>query len=654
MCYVYCPTLIVGLMRTETLTPQPRSFDLSFSLFLADIRKRVSEILPQRQAETASKTYNFELIDILAEYLAEQQQREAGKPFNSYIVNTLQTQLGAALREHLKLPFHEDYSIVDLSRFAENTLHISHPGYRDVDLLEYFEKASSVARSEAESVRYRRETNQFRLLYARLWDDLTASTEPAVQPDGRVNLPQWESALAADVLPPRVSAEMGVSAGERVFVQRKHALALPQNKEVYGQGQSYLNVYQLVYLPQKQQVVLVTNHLYRPIDPATQHGMLRSITEEVLPDVPKNAKSDSLEEILLNTVVTLPEALRTTSTTTLFLQLLQERSHLSEGGPAVELEQKRVTQKFLGSASNLNRAVAFLTQVLIAEHAMCRDYPASTSGLLDRLHLAMEMVFNPLFSGVEMNVAASKKVYMDLLFKNRLSPTQREGLKNKPVRAWLSELPQAPESEVAPRTQYLQRQVVRLQKESRHFDGEQYVNSDLRTQAVLQLSTEFPNILKRVTGEAACAAGSFGGLSQKFSSVSGGLSMEGLPGMNGLSFKGFESLISSGPLRDRSVLEQMVGRERAQLFTMGKCVYGEHCYFPGVEQLVGECSVCALCEKMPRHTFDMLKNQDNLQEWFQQDQASGSDAVETGRSHWNMPATDFLPYMLSERAVSLR
>lgn len=647
-------------MPTERFAPQPRTFYPDFPLYLAHFRQRVSEILPRLPSKQVFKPATFELIDILFEFLMERESRMEDKNFHTYIVKTLQTQLEAVLKEQFKLPFHEDYSVVDLERFmTQNILHIAHPGYRDIDQGDYFKKAAQVAGTEAQRTRYQRESDQFQELRSRLLADLTSETNPAIFPDGEVNIAQWKAVSAQEAVPAHVAQAVGLKGGETVYIHRKHALALPINTDLYPDGKGYLNVYGLVYLPDQKQVILVTDHLYRAIPLDEHYKMLQKISDSPLPDLDPKLPNAAKEKILLELVVTLPETLRTSSTVSLFLDLINDLPTSQKESGRVEIEQQRIMQKFMGSRSNLNRAVAFLTQVLIAEHRMCSAYPNSTSTLLERLHIAMEMVFNPLFSGDEMNVRASKKVYMDMLFKKQLPAPLRAKLATKPARSWLKHVPEPTQEKRLPKLHTLQQTVTRLQKESRTLDLQEFHKSPLRNEAIRKLSIDAPGILKRVVGEAMCHASGAGEIFKDSSSSSSSSSSKSgsLDGGNWQrAFSEFDSLVSRGPLRDRGFLESTIGTQRADLWKMGSCVCGSECYFPNQEQLVGECGVCYFCERMPRSKFDDLKSQQNLKDWVEKDLDTAQEAVDTGKPFWRLPAGDFLPYMLSTQAepVALR
>lgn len=625
---------------------------------MKEFPQRLIEHLPKARHQHAVKPATFELIDILFEFLMEKMSREDEKDFHSYTALTLRTQLEAVLREQYQLPFQQDYSIVDFRKFIdEHILHISHPGYRDTDLGEYFRKAALVASSQEQKNRYKAESDQFQKLKDLIWADLNSTENPAFLPDGTVNTENWSATSAQTAVPANIAQALGLKGGETVFVRQRYSLVLPMNTQLYPDGKSYLNVYSLVYIPHSKQMVLVTDHLYQAISMDVHSSMLQKLSDKKLPDMNPHWTDQAKEQFLLKLVVTLPETLKTTQTVNLFLDLLRQFPTSLPKSGQVEIDQQRIMQKFLGSRSNLSRAVAFLTQVLIAEHRVCSQNPSATNTLLQRLHLAMEMVFNPLFSGEKMNVAASKQVYMDELFRKYVPSADRSQLVFRPVRSWMQTLPQQPVASQKRRLQELQSTVSDLQVASRRMDMEAYVQSPERNIAIEKLSIHAPGILNRVVGEAMCHTGIAGGWSESMatsmSSSSGSLFSLDMISMH-KGFSQFSSLVESGPMRSRSFLENAIGPERAKLWKTGTCVCGDECYFPGKDQLVGECGVCYFCEQMPKHKFDEAQSQKNLENWFKQEQNSAQEAIDTGKPFWTIRPGDFLPYMIAARDIPLR
>lgn len=622
------------------------------------IPRRLTEHLPKARHKHAIKPATFELIDILFEFLMEKMSREDEKDFHSYTAKTLRTQLEAVLREQFQLPFQHDYSIVDLKRYVqEGILHISHPGYRDTDLGVYFQKAAEVASTEIQRTRYKAESDQFEELKKLIWADLQSESKPAFLSDGSVNTAAWSPVSAQTAVPANIAQAVGLKGGETVYVREKYALALPVNTTLYPDGKAYLNIYSLVYIPESRQIILVTDHMYQAVPLDDHYNMLQALSDRALPAFDTRWSDQVKEKFLLELVVTLPETLKTSQTVNVFLDLMNQFPTSLPKSGQIEIDQQRIMQKFLGSRSNLSRAVAFLTQVLIAEHRVCAQHPGATNTLLERLHLAMEMVFNPLFSGEKMNVSASKQVYMDQLFKKYLPSSERSHLAKKPVRSWVQTLPEQSQPRRVQRLQELQSTVSELQVESRRMDMDKYAKSPQRNEAIRKLSIHAPNILNRVVGEAMCHAGSAGGLyesaAKSLSSSSGSfMSLDMLTTQR--TFARFESLVESGPLHDRSFLEKEIGAQRASLWKKGSCVCGEECYFPGQEQLVGECGVCYFCEQMPRQKFDEAQSQKNLKDWFAQEQDSAQQAVDTGKPFWSIRAGDLLPYMITARELPLR
>ncbi len=621
--------------RVETHSKESSFSFLPPALVRNWFRSTAEKILGGRSNETLKQAGTFELIDIFSEVLSLFQKGASEQEVAEFLSTTLETQLTAAQREHLHLPYQADVLEIDLPTFAaEGRLHIFHPGYGSSDIRDSFAKGAEFAPTAARRLRFSQEATQFDLLCDRLWDDLTAENE-----SGEIDWSRWSSGSAGEVIPDSLRSSLGVSRRTEVFSHNRHVLALPQNLEIYPDATSYTNVYQLVYIPELKRLIVVSHHLYKGLEPSLQADQLQLLSQEFVPSN-KIWTAKQQEAALLSFVGTLPESLRSTPVAQVLFETWETVMAQQRGQSHLNQDQNSAWKEFKSSQPNIRRATAFLTQVLIAEVTVCRRDPSAMKDLLIRLNVALEMVFNPLFSGASLNISASKQSYLQMLSQHFSRKNYQFGQQDTRIQSWVETYKQQMSDRPNQPWHVLQKSAEKLQHESRTIAGKKLLDSPIRTEAIQNLAKRYPNILNRVVGEATCAAGQFGGLSSSVSSSSGMMS-EMFGSLSGMSFPEFSSLLQSGPFRHQSQVASIFGAERAENFHLGVCRYGSECHFPGIQQMVGECDVCAHCEILPKEQYDSWQTHNNsdVQEWLKSDFSDVSQAIDSGEHFWKVPVS---------------
>lgn len=501
----------------------------------------------------------FQLIDTLVELSEEVLSRRPElssdrDQLQQYLERTLSTQLEAALAEHRALPFHTGYAELDLQQFVlDGRLHIHHPGYRDKDLRAYAQNAMPVAPTQEHRARYQREHDQLDELYDRFWAELTS--------DGSVQ--DWKQSRATSISP-RVRRELGLADTATIWLAQKHALVMPRNKAVYADGLAYLNTYQMAYLPEQDRVVVIMDHLYRDYDLDTHAQMLEHLDDRV-------AFPSVSEELVMQTVASLPSELRDTPAFEIFCQLEdrfplptpQPRSvNQSAASTLLRAEQQSKLSGLAQQRTDLNQGAAFLAQVLITEYLVCRQFPEALNGLTQRLVAAREPVMNFLLLGTSFSSEVLKQHYFETYLSAWLPKLNVHSSRNQPVTQLHNTL------------QTLQHQRDQLE----HLDAD---HEHKREQSILKLAKTYPSILLEASSQAQCALGSFGGLRNLNALASANSSLG--------------QQLLRGDLLNSAQLSQVIGSERAKDWRKGVCINPE-CAHAGKEQMVGECGLCYSCE----------------------------------------------------------
>ncbi len=519
----------------HSLTPHPR-------FVIVTLPMSAKRLTPENEAPASTAV--FFLFDTLFRELASEQERaplEAQERFNTLKL-ALETQLLAFVREELHLPVASEVHNVDLNQWLQGKLKIYHPRYSHFDLLEVAQNSLDFHEGTRQQ-RYQREAAQVKKLY-----------EEKLAPDLE-NIENWVS-LSAQDLPFVVRQSLHISPEEEVFVGHKYGLLRPANLEVYPDGYSYINLYQLLYIPRTKKVHLIEDFLYDELS-AEDHQFL---AEDWDPTV--ETSENPTEKSLMDLCITLPEELRLLPGFSLFERALNTLQ--SEPGDALNISLREKQQTRLGKLSSqeetLQTASTFLTQILITEYALCQEDSSLLNGLAQRLQVAFEMVAHPIVSGVEFQYKPSLDAYQNHVLPN-ISKFRR--LLKIPVRRRQSEL--------------YQEMNVRRQ-ELRGKNADKTIKSR-RSIALNALSKDYPAILGRVSSVAQCSVGSFGGISEVFQQANSSLGQS----------------VLQGHLLDKASLSQLIGEKRAQEWKMGQCI-NPRCKNGRKEQLVGECSLCFRCE----------------------------------------------------------
>lgn len=507
---------------------------------------RQTKILPQPERVST----NFLLVDTFTNELVKPQ---AESPIDletqrrRQLENTLAAQLEAALREHLRTPYHSDTNEIDWDKFAAGELHVFHRHYVNKDLREHCQEAVE-ANSGARRERYAREKAQLDRLYQ---EKITPELEDfASLAPSTAALLTWEVRQAYNLSP-----------DEEIFVGGKHALVMPANQPVYPDGWSYVNLHQLVYLPKQRKLLVTIDQFFAYLSYEQHRSVLNRWQPESIP-----AKQPLTEKLLMETVITLPETVKASPAFNLFIDLAKQ---LDADEMGVRQKQQYSHGFVEKSGGTLALASAFLTQILLTEYQVCLQHPTALAGLAARLNVAFEMAAHPLLSGRDFSYRASLESYTEQFLARWLNdPT----VSSDPNRL-LDKLKQPA--------------FIRKSRSGK-MDGEVAAQ---REAAILKLSQSYPAILNSFFSQAQCAVGSLGGLAKMQTTLNSSLA-RGVLGGRQVSF---------------SELQQLVG-QRAEHFHRGRCVNPDCAQMYGLQQqfggripenqlpYVGECNLCIRCE----------------------------------------------------------
>lgn len=516
-------------------------------------RKAEGILARERTAETTAKTeiaqnVDFDLLNVLIE-LVEEMPNIPGKA-DLYLRRTLETQLEATLSEHIQLPFHSSFSEVDLERFAlGGELFIFHPGYRKLDLISYADNAVKKEQDPLKKARYTRERDQLQGLYIKLLAEMELSGKAEASES------TWQEARAEKVISARVLHDLGLQEGEPVFVARKHVFSMPRNTEVYVEGLSYLNMYQLVFLPRQGRMILTMDHLYEELN-NEEHARALRLLEDPDKDMTVSP-SQAAEEALMKELSTLNAESSLALPLHIFSQLLSNL-HESEKNTSLRFmdetfrKQNEVKAKF----SNIRSVAEFLYKILVAELVVCKKHEEAVSGLKQRLNVALEMAMHPLLSGNPIQQKQSIEIYTSTYLQRWLKKNTPDSLENVQI------------------TSVFLKQLEQERVSQRVTSTDQQHKRD---EAIKNLSASYPAILQRISSQAQCAAGSFGGLT------------------NLAQFESMTRSLGTGPLVNFSQLQSFIGADRAKDWKMGVCI-NPGCSYSGLKQFVGECGLCLSCE----------------------------------------------------------
>lgn len=528
------------------------SWWLSFPTLRALWEKKLQPLLSHPASASDS---NFRLLDVLAELsevlaadpqLTPESLLQDHSPRFRQLKELLIVQLQAAVKEQLKLPHHQDANELDLAHYAlGGELRLTHRNYPQKDLIERSDLAAEKSTGEI-ARRYRRESNQLRRLYkTKLLPELQA-----------LDAQHWIQGSAAQIAPDIRNA-YGLKTDETTLFGQRHAFSMPTNKIVYAEGMSYINVFQLAYLPERQLMLVLTDQWYSELSLEQHRQVLREWENQVLP-----SKRDLTESVIMQTIVTLPEELKHHSLFEIFQNLsiqYGKRTLSKDGKTDYAALQQRGLGKVALQQQSIEQAATFLTQVLLTEYLVCLDHPEALAGLGVRLRDAFEFVAHPLFGGRPFAYKTTKESY----FRTHLN-------------TWLkaqSAHNTSPEV-LATKLRNLQTQVIQHGVQRSHDDK-------VRRNEILQsIAKTDSHILTKLISQAQCASGSLGGIETLMSS----------PATASLT-----NSVMSGHLATHGELTSLIGAERASLWHHGVCV-NPHCHHAGKTQLVGECSLCLQCE----------------------------------------------------------
>lgn len=502
----------------------------------------MSAIRLSPEVEMPASNAVFFLFDTLFRELASEQERQPLEHEERFqkLKLALETQLLAFVREELHLPVAAEVHEVDLNQWLQGKLKIYHPRYSHFDLLEVSQNSLDF-NSGRRQERYQRESQQVEQLYQ---EKLTPDLE---------NVTQW-TPLSADQLPFAVRQTLGLNIDEVVYVGKKHALFRPANLEVYPDGYSYINLYQLIYLPKTKQVHLIEDFLYDELS-LEDHQRLSQQWDP-------NTRLEATENSLMSQCITLPEELRLLPGFSLFEKALNTLQEQPSDALNITLREKQ--QARLGRLNNQEKALqtasTFLTHILMAEYTVCQENSSFLTGLAQRLQVAFEMVAHPLVTGAEFQYEPSLKAYQKHVlpdvksWRNLLSLSARKRQNNV----------------------YQELNARRHELRNRRPDQNAVSHRDI---AFKTLSKDYPAILGRVSSVAQCSLGSFGGLTEVMQQANTSLGQS----------------VLQGHLLNKADLSQLIGEKRAQEWKVGHCI-NPHCKNGGARQLVGECSLCYRCE----------------------------------------------------------
>ena len=543
---------------------------------------------------------NFYLIDTFVSELIRAQVEtpvDLETDRRNALERTLYIQLEAALREHIRMPYHSDANEIDWGKYAAGDLHVIHRNYGNQDIRTQGRRAVAVSSGQKKE-RYARETKQLDTLY-----------EQKILPELE-DLSQLAE-TTAEMLSLEIRSAYGLSAQEPVFVGQKHALVMPANKEVYADGFSYINIHQLVYIPRLQKLLVTLDQYYAEIS-FSQHAQVFSHWKD------STVQGKELtEDLLMKTLPALPEEVRFSPAFEVFLgaaRVLEESENDIPWRQKQQYSLSLVEQR----RSTLEIGATFLTQVLLTEYQVCRKFPQALSSLSQRLQVAFEMVAHPLLSGRNFSYQASLQSYSDQFLKQWLFQSS----KLVATDVFLLEKLENPEYSRQARTS---------------LRSDSFLQQ--RDKALLQLSKTYPEILGSFLSQAQCATGSLGGLSRLTSSL--------------------RSTVLRGEAISFSQLQSIVG-SRAEKFSPGECInpkckamkmleefYGSKETIPRDKlPYCGECRLCITCEVEYQENQAQSANDgatDNLREFGNNFFGSTEDVVSDYLGRFPRVSAELLP-----------
>lgn len=570
------------MLSVERLTGR-RNFPLigSFASIQALFEQASQKSQPPTQDERVAS--NFLLIDTLTSELVKAQIEsplDLETERRQKLKQTIFLQLEAALREHLRTPYHTDANEIDWDKFAAGKLHVFHRSYHQKDLRDHCQDAIEKS-TGAKQERYRREKNQMDVLYTQHilpelenFSSLTPSTAGFLS---------WE-----------VQKAYGLSAGEEVFVGKKYGLVMPANLPVYPDGFSYVNIHQLIYIPRLRKILVTIDQFFTELSYDQHKHILNSWKKE-------SVQGNITEDLLMKTIIPLPEETRKSAAFSVFMDVAQslEQNQLNYQ------EKQQYSHSFVShSRETLTAASAFLTHILLLEYQISRQFPQSLSTLSQRLQVAFEMAAHPLLSGQGFHYQASLQSYTQQFLQPWLSAKTKHYLTDEQL--------------------YEKLQDHSFIHQARSGERDSRVENQ-RNKALLQLSQSYPNILNGFLSQAQCAAGSIGGLSKMAAKLQSPLGARILSGHNA-SF---------------SEVQQMLGA-RAERFSRGTCVNPQCRIMKSLHQefgdniphqhlpYVGECRLCLHCELQYQASRQKNKNPsaNSLKEFGGKTFANSTDAAQ--------------------------
>lgn len=555
---------------------------------------------------------NFRLFDVLVEVAEElsltgfnpEQLSLAEHPVIQQLESLLREQLFVSLQEHLETPYSSDANFVSLREFIlNNRLAVYHPKYPERDLLERI-KLAVAASTGAAKERYLREQHQTEQLYTQFAQDMRAEGLAA----------NWEMATVGEFLSDKVRRQFNLPDKQVIFLGPKHANSLPLNPEVYPEGMSYINLYQLVYVPLETPaeglMLMLTDQYYSDLSLATHQDIL-----DFWQNQPETDNKAYNEEMLMQLLILLPEETRMSPAYQLFAEIA-EKFH--PRGSEYHLRQQKSLANLANSQETIRLGATFLTRALMTEYALLLEYPQAIEAVSTRLQFALELVAHPLLSLESFQPQAMWEAY----YQHYIQPVHEKYKKSPPDQA-----------EMTLRLKMLQTKRDILDRDLTQTEQGQ------RQAAVQQLIQAYPQFLTNVISKSMCMTGSFGALAKTQEAFNLSLA------------KGF----LDGKLPTHADLVQLIGQERADQWHLGVCI-NKGCRMGGIEQMVGECEVCWDCEM--RSQLGMLispseeQGDDPWKNWTQTDLQTSQQGVELFQRLWPTVTADVLPgFIISDQVL---
>ncbi len=540
---------------------------------------------------------NFLLIDTFTNELVKPQlESPLDLETKRYLKleDTIHAQLEAALREHLRTPYHTDANELDWDKYAAGGFKVFHRHYSEKDLRDHCQEAVD-ANTGVKRERYAREKEQLDQLY-------TQKIEPELQ-DFKSLAPAKASILSWEV---RQAYQLDPD--EEIFVGQKHGLVMPANEAVYPEGWSYVNLHQLVYLPKQRRLLVTIDQFFADLSYEQHRAILnRWQPESIAPKKPLT------EKLLMETVITLPESVKTSPAFDVFIDLVKL---LDTQQDELGVRQKQqYSHGFVEKSSHtLRQTAAFLTQILIIEYRTCLDHPENLNTLSQRLNIAFELAAHPLLSGRDFAYQASLDTYRE-----------------KFINPWLDK-----KSKNLNSPEQIFQRLKQPDQLSRSRSGriDQKV-AEQRNQVLITISLRgYPGILSTFSSQAQCAVGSLGGLTRMQGALNSSLAQS----------------VMGGRMVSFSELQQLVGN-RAEKFHHGNCVNPDCHHMQELHRrfgtniptsslpYVGECNLCIGCELQYQRdelgkTTNNDPDNDEVDRCARKLYNSASDAVEDLTKLW--------------------